>query len=364
MLMVRRITLAASLCVVGLGAVSTRAGAAPSPPTKTVQVTSSNGLLSWHGLPDVEVADTTSGLYFSWVISPLGRAPVREELGRFNRSTGDLEAKHPIDGSVASVLSVGHVLFVTAFSHGGEYLLSFSPQSLHEIGDRRVADVNADFLGRGSMAIAGGSMWLAAGVHLDRFSETNAALQLSLVIHGAASSDVTSNASGTVLLVEEANEEGLGHLQQRDPLSGQLLTQSPSIGGIVDPLVDGVMGNDVWVSESTGNEGYTRLYDLDTLEPVGPFCAEGLSSPTCIDGTNGISAREANGDLWVTQPAGGPMRNFCATPDGRMLAAIPGSGDEPVLAIGSRYLYTLTNQVAKDKGETLIEVPLPSACRG
>ena len=363
MLIVRRIALTASLCAVSLGAAATQAEAAPSPPTSLVSVTSSNGLLSWHGLPDVEVADTTSGLYFSWVISPVGHAPVSEELGRVNRSTGHPEAAHRIDGSVASILAAGHVLFVTVFSRGGESLLSFSPRSLYEIGNRRIANDNGDFLGRGSMAIAGGSMWLAAGTHLDRFSETNAALKESLVVDGAASSDVASNASGSVLLVEEANTEGLGQLQRRDPTTGQLLDDSSAIGGIVDPFVQGVMGNEVWVSESTGNEGYTRLYNLENLQPVGPACDEGLSNSMCIDGTNGISARGINGLLWVTQPAGGPMRNFCATSDGRILSAIPDIGEEPILAIGSRYLYTLTNQVAPDKGQTLTEVAVPSACR-
>lgn len=340
-------------------------GSRPATPSIEPTVTSSDGVLSWHGLPDPSVAQTSLGLYFAWVTSPLGRSPVREELARIDHATGKVAVQRALEGFFLSALAYDNSLFVTTRSAAREpvVVLRLNPQTLRETGRSQLPDGGYDLTGGGSMAVAGGNLWVAAGDRLDRLSFTRgAATAVSMALPGADSSDVTMNSAGSVLVVGEANQGGMGHIERRDPVTGDLLGVSAVIGGTVDPSVNGVVGNDLWVSESTGNMGFTELYDLTTLTPVGPLCNEGFGNPTCIVGTNGIAAQLTDGLLWVTQSAGGPTRNFCGDPGGQVLASLPIPDGDFVLTIGRLNLFVATPQLSADKGRTFSEEPIPSSC--
>jgi hypothetical protein len=144
--------------------------------------------------------------------------------------------------------------------------------------------------------------------------------------------------------------------------------------GLFTPTISGVIGDDVWLSVATGNEGYTQLYDATDLRVSGQPCDErtatcpcdeGQSTATCITGDNHISAQVTDGRLWVTQPAGGPTRNFCSDIDGHVLATLPVPSAENILAVGSRYLFVADPQSSSaDKGQTVSEIEIPAACGG
>ena len=88
--------------------------------------------------------------------------------------------------------------------------------------------------------------------------------------------------------------------------------------------------------------GYVERLDAATLTAAGSSCAEGRSTNTCLEGTNDITARLANGLLWVTQVAGGNGRNYCADPsNGRPLTPIrlPSQPEDEVLAIAPRRIF-------------------------
>ena len=88
--------------------------------------------------------------------------------------------------------------------------------------------------------------------------------------------------------------------------------------------------------------GYVQRLDAATLAAAGNSCAGGRSTNTCMEGTNDITARLANGLLWVTQVAGGNGRNYCADPsDGRPLTPIrlPQPAQDEVLAIAARRIF-------------------------
>lgn len=328
-----------------------------------IVTSSSNGLLSWHGLPDPGVIDTSLGLLFTWVTSPLGQAPVREELALIDGTTGQVKLEREFNATILNATAASGSLFVTTRSAIGEGLVRLNPRNLAETGNWKVIDSGVGFFGRGSLAYAGGALWVAGGDRLDRLSLSRDVVTASIALPGAASSDVATDSTGSVLVVSEANSGGIGHIERRDPMTGALLGVSPQIEGIVDPYINGIVGDDLWVDEATGTMGFSELYDLADLEPVGLPCNEGMSSATCLVGTNGIKAQLIDGLLWVTQAVGGPTRNFCGDPDGQVLATIPVPDDDYVLAIRGHEILLLTPQPAADKGETVTEEPFPNGCK-
>ena len=373
----RRQSLGVSFATALTGALVLAGCGGPPPPTRTAisQPTisrSSEGLLTWQGLREPAVADTPLGLYFAWDTAPMGTAPVRDELAHVDRATGRVEAQRALGGGFGSAQAADGSLFVTTFTGSGssivETLVRLNPSTLAEVGHWEIRHAGPDFLGPGQTALAGGGLWVAGGDRLERFSLPRGRITASIRLPGAVASDVTADSAGTVLVVSEADHDGIGRIERRDPVTGGLLGISSPIGGVTVPFVDGVDGNDVWVSVPTGNMGYVELFDVPRMTPVGPPCNEGQSNPHCIDGTNAIRAWLVRGRLWVSQGAGGPQRNFCGEPGGQVLSVLPGIGAGSLLAIGrqSDVFFVLSPLLSPAKGGSpyrLYEEPIPQACR-
>jgi hypothetical protein len=326
-----------------------------------VVVRSPGGLLSWRGLPDPGVIDNASGLYLTWVTSklPLGRSSEREELARVDTTTGDVTAERALVGRVAGVVELRGSLFVTVTAHGAR-LIRLDPVSLAETGHWYVS---MGFLeGTSSIVSAAGGVWVAAGRRLVRFTPTRGKAVAAITMERAAESDVATDATGSLLLVGEADATGVGHIQRRDPLTGRLVAESPALEGVANPFVTSVAGGDVWVSEATGMMGYVRLYSLTSLTPVGGSCATGTPSATCVHGTNAISAQVSDGVLFVTQPAGGPAQNFCAATDGQVLARLAIPASDTLLAVGRDDLFLEAPIRGRTQTAPVVEMAIPRSC--
>jgi hypothetical protein len=110
--------------------------------------------------------------------------------------------------------------------------------------------------------------------------------------------------------------------------------------------------------------GHVQRLDAVTLSAAGTSCAEGRSTNTCVEGTNDITARLADGLLWVTQVAGGSGRNYCADPsDGRPLTPIrlPQPAQDEVLAIATRRIFYAAP--GPKASQYLREEAIPATCR-
>lgn len=281
------------------------------------------------------VAVTRTGLYVTWQVSAPGSV-VRSELARVDPVTGRAEAQRRIGAAVGGVLqAAGSLWAVTVAGEAPQtdVLLRLSPGTLTVVGRWRI--------GTGSvprsqvLVIAGGGLWAAGGNRLLRLSLPGGKVTASIALPGAAASDLSANAAGSVLVVGEAGSGGRGAVQRRNPVTGAILASHP-VAGVTAPGVAGPVGSAVWVSEAGGMMGYVQRLDTTTLAPGGSTCTPGGTSSTCVLGTNGITARMADGLLWVTQPGGGNSRNYCARPvSGRELAPIglPQPSADAVLAV-------------------------------
>lgn len=105
--------------------------------------------------------------------------------------------------------------------------------------------------------------------------------------------------------------------------------------------------------------GHVQQFSLTPLAPVGA-CRTGVRTETCIFGTNGITARLSHGRLFVAQPAGGRILNFCATTGGRELAPLPVPTSDAVLAVGPKLLFLF---VPSARYHTSVkELAIPQEC--
>jgi hypothetical protein len=314
--------------------------------------------------PQVNV--THGSFFVSWESSPPGRAAVRSELARVDAASGRVEASQHFTGFVGQVLEARGSLWVvteTGSMPTAETLVRLNPATLRLSTQQHIGTGGGASWAAQTLVVADRWLWVAGGNRLARVSLRTGAVTASIALPGAASSDVSANAAGTVLIVGAADTEGRGVVQRRDPATGALLQTSRPELGVAAPTVAGPVGSAVWISEATGMMGYVLRVDAASISSIDSTCAESRNTATCVEGTSDITARIADGLLWVTQVAGGKPRNYCANPvSGRALAPIvlPRPARDMVLAIASdRIFYAAPSANAS---EFLRQVPVPAAC--
>jgi DNA-binding beta-propeller fold protein YncE len=252
---------------------------------------------------------------------------------------------------------------VTGSAPAAEVLLRLNPDTLGVTGRWQVGTGGWPRSAAQVLVVAGGGLWVTGGNRLLHLSLPGGTITASIALPGAASSDLSANAAGTVLVVGEADSGGRGAVQRRDPATGALLASFP-VMGVSAPAVAGPIGSAVWVSEASGMMGYVQRLDAATMTAAGSACREGGTPNTCVEGTNDVTARLAGGRLWVTQIAGGPARNYCADPvTGQAIAALelPQATEDAVLGITpDRIFYAAPGPGAE---QYLRQEAIPSACR-
>jgi hypothetical protein len=301
------------------------------------------------------VTATGGRLYVTWQVNPVTAAVPRFELARVDQATGVIKATHILSpGQVGTPLAAGGWLWVPVATSAGESVLRLNPADLAQAGELPVTGGSLVGIGLGShLAVAGGTLWVAGGDRLLRVSLTTGRVIAAIPLPGAYTSGVAANEDGTVLVVSEANDGGIGSVQRRDPVTGALLASHPMLG-VTAPGLVGIIDAGVWISEPTGLQGYVERFRTATMSP---------DPATDVTGDNGIRALVADSVVWITDLAG-PDRDHCADPvTGRILARIvlPDPLQDGVLAVSGRYLYY---DAPASNGFYLERLPIPGACRG
>jgi len=307
-----------------------------------------------------QVAVTAAGVYVAWQV-PAHGSIVHSELARVDMATARIEAVRRLGTVFDDGMAAAGELWVTSSSTTGETLLRLNPDTLTVTGRWRVGTAGGAGWDAQGLAVAGGGLWVAGGNRLLHLSLPGGRVMATIALAGAASSDLSSNAAGSILLVGEADSGGRGAVQRRDPVTGALLASHPMLG-VAAPAVAGPAGSSVWVSEATGMMGYVQRLDVTSMTAASD-CEEGRTTATCVEGTNAITARLANGLLWISQPVGGNTRNYCADPaSGRELAPLrlPQPNQDEVLAISAhRIFYAAPGPKAS---QYVRDEPIPAAC--
>lgn len=345
----------------GLKVVGT--GSAPTAPPTTQPPTLESGVFGQplSGLANVTV---TGGWLYIATQQTAASAVVTSKLERVDPATGRVEATAQLGALFVQAIYTNGSLWVTTSSASGLTLLRFDPTTLQSTGHWSLG-ATPQQTGSGSMAAAGGGLWVSGGDRLLRVSPSKGSVTLSIPLPGAVGSDVAADSAGTILVDGRLNPGGAA-VERRDPATGALLASHPTTGGPTPPLVTAVVGSSAWMSQATGMAGYVERLDATTLQPSATdvaSCRDGISTPTCIEGTNGITATTANGLVWITQSAGGSNLNYCADPStGKVLAPLPlpQLPEDTVVAIGpTDFYFTEYNAGAYH----LEYKPIPQACQ-
>jgi len=300
------------------------------------------------------VTVTGGRLYVTWQVNAATAAVPRFELTRVDQADGAIEAALPlIAGQAGTPLSAGGWLWVPVATPSGESLLRLNPVDLARAGELSIRGVPDPGTNGGShLAVADGSLWVADGGRLLRVSLKTGQLVTTIPLAGAATSGVAANKNGTVLVVTEGTDGGLGQVQRRNPVSGTVMASYQMIG-VAAPEIGGVIESGVWIAEPTGMMGYIERFRAAGLAP---------DPATQLEGTNGIRVRVASGLVWITEGAN-PSHDYCADPvTGHVLARLPlpDPFQDGVLAVSSRYVYY---DSPADHGFYLERLTVPAACR-
>jgi hypothetical protein len=340
---------------------------APASASHPTTVTSPPGTAGAFGQPLLmpQVAVTAAGLYVAWQVSRPGSV-VRSELARVDEASGRIQAARRLGAAFEQAVLAAGALWVAALTgpaQAAQTLLRLNPDTLEVTGRWRVGTGGEPRWAAQLLVVAGGGLWAAGGNRLLHLSLPGGKVIASVALPGAASSDLSANAAGTILVVGEADSGGRGAVQRRDPRTGALLASRPMMG-VAAPAVAGPVGSAVWVSQATGMMGYVQRLDAATMTAAGSACTEGGTTSTCVEGTNDVTARLAGGLLWITQIAGGRARNYCADPvTGRRIAPVElsqPSQDEVLAITPHRIFYAAPGPAA---GQYLRQEAIPSACR-
>jgi len=309
-----------------------------------------------------QVSVTNGAVYVAWQVSNPGSV-VRSELARINPRTGQIAAGRRLGAAFGQAIAAGGALWVTTMTTKGEQVLRLNRDTLQLTRRWQVGSAGTAYSAGHGLAVAGGGLWVGGGNELLHLSLPDGRVLGSISMPGTATSDLSANADGTVLVTGVAASTGRGAVQRRDPATGAILASHPLLG-VTAPVVAGPVRSAVWVSEPTGMMGYVQRLDAATLAPADSACSFRAGGGPCVEGSNGITARLADGLLWVTQPGGGIARNYCAEPsDGRVLAPIrlPRPALDAILATTSRWIFYAAH--GPGGSEYLRVRASPPACR-
>jgi DNA-binding beta-propeller fold protein YncE len=273
------------------------------------------------------------------------------ELARVDAVTGAVVATNTFSpGWIGAPLAAAGSLWLTGSFSGHAMLLRLDARTLMVTGELTIAPVNSD-AAQSHIAYAGGSIWVDGSDQLVRVSPATVAVELTIPLPSADTSDVGASPDGGTLIVSES-DGGDGTIQRRDPATGTLLASHPMLG-VIAPLIGGVSAAGAWVSEPTGMLGYIERFSAASMTP---------QAGTKVGGANGIHADVWSGVLWVRDQAGGAAQNYCADPaTGRRRATLPlpDLGQDYLMAVtGGRIYYA----VPVNSGFAIRAVPVPAAC--
>jgi hypothetical protein len=300
-------------------------------------------------------------LYLAEQVRPTSAAT----LVRLSTATGRTEARTELGANVDDVVLADGSLWVTTTRYpkhgdrGTATLFRLDPESL-DVRSTLVLPGFGVYSSGGSLAVAGGWLWVGGFAGLDRVLPSTGELSATVPVAGARQLTVASDPSGRVLLASAGNGDGLGFVQRRDPLTGALIASSGEFEGVTEPALGGVIDGGVWFSESTGMQGYVGRLELTTLQPT--------RTQTPKIATNGISADVIDGILWISQGAGGRQRNYCGDPvSGRSRASFANSllsQEIEFQTADAHYVYLSETPVGNDSHAVLlIRQPISPRCR-
>lgn len=338
---------------------STAKRSSPSIAPHLVVTTGPKETTVFHNVFDPIVVDASSGIYLGWVFSHPGTTMAKSAVVRIDRVNAKVLSTNVVVGSIeAGVVTNRHLWIASSSAPRKAILYEFNANNLTLT--RKIALIGTD---QGtSMTTTNSYLWVAEGDQLLRVDRSDANLRKQVKLQGAFSATVSTDAQDHLLVVAIANAGGQGRIEIRSDTNANLMGTSAPLNGVYAPRTAAV-GQNIWISEATGNMGYVSRYRLNGLTPTVAGCPSSLvtNSPTCILGSNGLGVNASHQLIFLSQVAGGGARNACLNPNnGNIVAKLPLAPSDQLLAIGDSHLFVAT----QTSTENVIELSIPHACIG
>jgi hypothetical protein len=204
----------------------------------------------------------------------------------------------------------------------------------------------------GSMALAGGWLWVGNGDTLNRVSLTTGRVTARVAFPGSAGVDVAADPGGRVLLVSESSHQA--RISRLDPNTGAVIAQTGPLAYVDPPSLAGVAGHTAWIVGFAANGVFVADFDVSAL---------GSSRPSVsATGKKGLSARVIGNTLLVTDPGGPQALNYCADPvTGQPRAALRLPQGEWLAGSDQSSVYLIAT--GHPHRDSLLRLPLDPRCR-
>jgi hypothetical protein len=284
---------------------------------------------------------------------------------RVEALTGRVRAARRFGSAFDQALLSHGVLWVTTTRGPRSWLWRLDPSSLAVRSRDILPGAWPDDGIVGTIALAGGWLWVGTSDRLDRVSPTSGHVTAAVAVRDAEGIDVAAAAAGRVLILSEGHARA--RIQRRDPSTGRLSGRSPIYEGVTKPYIGGIFGGGIWINESGGMMGYIERLAVGTLKPTsfaGARPHPGIIAPPAIFGTNAITALVLDRVLWVTQPEGGPQSDYCGDPlTGRSRAALALGPQSLLLTVDAGSVFYVPD-ASRPETEQLARAAIDPRCHG
>ena len=226
------------------------------------------------------------------------------ELTRSDGASRRILAVRRFSSALDDALLAGGTLWVTTSVGGRTSLWGLDPASL-AVRSRVSVPTSGSTEGiTGSLATAGGHLWVGAGT-LDRVSLATGRVGMALSPRHPGPVQLAADGSGRVLLASLGYQHPT-YLARLDPRTGAQLTEVTVARSAPQPTLGGVIDGVAWIENAIGRRTMAARVDLATLKASTPSAWAAASER--------VSARVIDGNLWVTEARGEDNVNFCADP--------------------------------------------------
>jgi hypothetical protein len=286
-------------------------------------------------------------------------APVGEhtgeiyELSRVDTRAGRILAARRFSGQLDGLLLAGRSLWATTGGSNAT-LWRLDPRSLAVRSRTRVRTPRFAQGIVGSLAEAGGKLWVGAG-GLDRVSLTTGRVEHVVKLPFRGPVRLVADRSGRILIASLGFESPV-RVVRLNPRSGAIQAQTTLPPSSSPPVLAGILDGGVWIEEAIGAKTTVARLDTDTLKQTN---TRALAQPG-----DRVSVRVLNGLLWVTEPLGHTNLNYCADPvTGSLSVELPPlPGDSVLLAADASTIF-YTDVPVNAHSVKLESAPISHRCR-
>jgi hypothetical protein len=236
------------------------------------------------------------------------------DMTRLDPGSGRVLAVRRFLSAVESVLLADGSLWVTTSAGQMTSLWKLDARSLAVQSEVDIPTSRYTEGIAGSLAVAGGHLWVAAGT-LDRASLLTGRVDRVVRSPYRGPVQLASDHAGRVLLASLGYEHPV-YIARLNPRSGKLVTKITLPRSVSQPTIGGIVDDGAWIENTVGARTTAWRIDVTTMRATRTNAWPTSSGRILVQVLDGV--------LWVTQPLGPVNLNYCANPiTGQPLARLP-----------------------------------------